>query len=314
MTSLEKTEIKDTLMRFISSHPTPKHTHSSWLNLFQHKILSPYGRAGVSKTTTKIIFSTLAIVLFLGGSLTYTSANALPGDFLYPVKISIRESIEGTLKTEPEEKLAWQEIRIERRLEEIKTLKTKKGITEKQVLVAKTVLQEHVDDLKKTVAELKEDGKQDVILATGAKLLPQQEAEDDSSNINTTQVSTSLIETVLPVSSVESESKNTINTENVTASQENHVSKKGSTESNIGDTQSELKLKKDLINEVEKQLGEIQKTVKEASTDPTKEEKKPSENKPIDIKQEIKAVEKDKELKIDIKMQKQIDLKSDKKK
>lgn len=278
MDEIEKTEIRDTLVRFMASHPLPQKRSSAWFVRAQHKILSPYGN-NLSRTMSRFGVGALLLVIICGGSLTYASASALPGDLLYPIKINIKENIEASLQTEPEEKLAWQEKRVERRLNEIKDLKVKKDLSPKDVLIAKTVLKEHVADLKNTLAELKETGKEDVILATGAKLLPQSEEALDK------EIKEDISITAKEVTSEENKDEEKIKKDpealKETTPEESTVEK-----AILPKEESiQTKLKNDLTGEVKKQLIEIQLTVKDASGEgekPKKEEKIEEPRKPVE--------------------------------
>jgi hypothetical protein len=122
---------------------------------------------------TKITAALLAVVLLGGGTLTFASEKALPGDWLYPVKIEVAENIiEGSLIHTPEDVLNWQQKRLSRRINEVKELKKKGAITKKQAAVVKTVVKDHVSQIQTAISTLKEEGKSDVVLASAASLIP----------------------------------------------------------------------------------------------------------------------------------------------
>lgn len=56
------------------------------------------------------------------GGLSYTAEGALPGDFLYPVKINVNERVRDSLATTRPEAAAWQAEKAERRLTEAEKL------------------------------------------------------------------------------------------------------------------------------------------------------------------------------------------------
>ncbi len=57
-----------------------------------------------------------------GGVLTYAAEGALPGDVLYPVKLSVNESVIELLQRTPQKKAQWAARRQERRLTEARRL------------------------------------------------------------------------------------------------------------------------------------------------------------------------------------------------
>lgn len=285
LTEVEKIEIRDSLVHFMSSHPLPLKKRVSWITRTQHKILSPYGYSSFSVGRFAII-GTL-VVLVSCGSLTYASASALPGEFLYPIKINIKENIEGTFKKDSEEKLSFQEERVKRRIDEINTLKKKKNLSQKEVVIAKTILKEHVDDLNKTLTTLKDTGKGDVVLATGAALIPtvKESAKNEEASMDLNEkkeikeVITDTSGKEIPETSISPEEKTKEIPQESTVKKDTLVTEK---EDSVG-VSNQKNLRAELNKEVDKQIQEIEKTVKEAGDESIKEEKK-AEN--IDLKKE----------------------------
>lgn len=62
------------------------------------------------------------VLLFSIGTPMYAAESALPGDFLYAVKVSINEQIRSFLSFSPTSKALWEIRRAERRLEEASVL------------------------------------------------------------------------------------------------------------------------------------------------------------------------------------------------
>lgn len=194
MSAVEKTEMRDSLMHFMAAHPLPrKITH----NIFSKAtlVVSPY--SGISMRMTKVLVFSFIGMIFAGGGLTIASANSIPGELLYPIKINIKETIEGSLKTAPAEKLAWKEQKVTRRIEEIKTLQSKKQVTKREAVIAQAVLKKHVEELNQTVSELKDEN-QDAILATTAQLIPKTETLINDSSVTTTPETTIMAKGVEP--------------------------------------------------------------------------------------------------------------------
>jgi hypothetical protein len=106
------------------------------------------------RMTKVLVFSFIGII-FAGGTLTFASGSSIPGELLYPIKINIKEPLEGSLKTDPTEKLAWKEQKVTRRIEEIQTLKTKKQVTKREATIAQAVLIKHVEELNQTLLNSK---------------------------------------------------------------------------------------------------------------------------------------------------------------
>ena len=120
----------------------------------------------VSWITHSMVLRVAALILIVAtagvSTLTYASANSLPGDTLYPIKVHVKEEIEVTLAKTPEAKAKVQTKRIEKRINEVKTLKEKGTLTRAKAEVVKTAIAEHATELKENVTELNGEGKGEV--------------------------------------------------------------------------------------------------------------------------------------------------------
>ncbi len=69
-----------------------------------------------------MVSASLALVGAGGGVLAYAAESALPGDLLYPVKVSVNEPVVTLLQHTPQEKARWAARKLERRLDEARVL------------------------------------------------------------------------------------------------------------------------------------------------------------------------------------------------
>lgn len=169
MTPDERSVARYALAKFIDEHPYP----GKKIVLPQETAvrISPYMRRSPYMQFFKVCALVLICVLAGGGTLTYASESALPGDTLYPIK-NIHEQIIVTLKSNPEEKADYQAKRIEKRITEITTLAANGDLTTEKAKVAQEAFLAQSSDLNKTLDELQTKGRSDVVLATTAKLIP----------------------------------------------------------------------------------------------------------------------------------------------
>ena len=80
---------------------------------------SPY----FSYVTPRSAVPALVLIIVIGGGgVSYAAEGTLPGDLLYPVKITVNESVRGALAFSAESKAAWHATAAERRMEEVETL------------------------------------------------------------------------------------------------------------------------------------------------------------------------------------------------
>ncbi len=264
MTAIEKTEIRDSLTHFMASHPP---VHKPIISRFftrEKFILSPY--TGISMTIGKVIAFAFIGLILTGGSITMASANSIPGELLYPIKIGVKEKIEEVGKTSSKEKLAFKSKKVERRLQEIKQLSEKKDITKEEVTIAQAVLAEHVQELTETVTELTQSGEQDVILASSAELIPLTESLSTTAAVMTTLVADTTDTTTATLATTQETPQIETKIEDTTVV-ETKVDPTIPDVSTITSATNQVDLKAILSNEVEKQITEIKKAVQEVAQD-----------------------------------------------
>lgn len=269
MSTVEKTEIRDSLTNFIAAHPIMHISRVSRFFTAEKIVLSPY--SGISMHMGKILAFSFIGLLLTGGSITMASASSLPGELLYPVKINVKEKFEAVGKTAPKEKLAFKKEKVIRRVAEIQKIKEKKDVTKEEVVIAQAVLAEHVKDYTDTVDELKKDGNEGLILANGAELIPLTESINKDENTTTaattlTTTTTSVTETKgIPTETQETTDARTVEKTQITV--ESKVSPHIADISTITENTDSTELKSILSNEVEKQIVEIKKTVEIVAQD-----------------------------------------------
>ena len=75
-------------------------------------------------------FATFLIITMLAGGVSLASENSLPGDVLYPLKVSFNEEVRSALTLSGESKTDWEVRRAERRVEEAEKLAEKGKLSE----------------------------------------------------------------------------------------------------------------------------------------------------------------------------------------
>ncbi|MDB5224491.1 MAG: hypothetical protein JWO43_113 [Candidatus Adlerbacteria bacterium] len=85
-------------------------------------VVTPY----VFMSRISLAFSAIVLLLLgSGGYTAYAAQGALPGDTLYPVKVSVNETVEGALAFSTPAKAQWHATVAERRVAEAETLASK---------------------------------------------------------------------------------------------------------------------------------------------------------------------------------------------
>ncbi len=92
----------------------------------------------------RIALSSMLFVVFIAGSVSAVANNALPGDPLYSFKINVNEEVKGLFLKTPEEKVLFQQNRIEARVGEIQTLAQSSNLTQAKQAIAENAINDHV--------------------------------------------------------------------------------------------------------------------------------------------------------------------------
>lgn len=102
----------------------------------------------------RIALSSMMFVVFIAGSVSAVANNALPGDPLYSFKLNVNEQVKGLFLKTPAEKVAYQQNRVETRVNEIQTLAESNSLTQAKQEIAKKALDSNVADLSTNLTAL----------------------------------------------------------------------------------------------------------------------------------------------------------------
>lgn len=110
----EHARILKAVLAHVDAHPLIKTTES-----VPFLMRSPFALNRVMRVTSFVL-----AILLVSGSATYAAETALPGDFLYPIKIHVNERVVGALKSDGLAKAEWESEKAERRFQEAELLAT----------------------------------------------------------------------------------------------------------------------------------------------------------------------------------------------
>lgn len=172
LSETEKDVLRSKILEFISFNPIrgkmPIVRDRNYISIFEVKYFM------------KAASLALICVLVVGGSgVSYVAAKALPGEALYAVKININENIEETLATTPKAKLAVQSEHIQRRLDEVQTLRKENKLSSETQNIVISKLDEHTASASKSIDQLREEGDVSAVLEATSSLTPIFEANKD---------------------------------------------------------------------------------------------------------------------------------------
>jgi hypothetical protein len=102
--------------------------------------------------------ATLMILFVLGGGTSILAQRSLPGDALYPMKISVNENLESALTFNDKQSAEVEAIQATRRLEEAEILASEGVLTVKQNDEIKTSFSKKVNSLNEKLGKLSDKG------------------------------------------------------------------------------------------------------------------------------------------------------------
>lgn len=133
----------------------------------------------------------LIATLLLGGGLSLAAGPSLPGDTLYPMKVSITERVQSFLTLSDDAKNQLQVKFAERRLSEAEQLSAKARLEAKAFAKLEDRFQAHVGRTNQRIAELETEGdfqaaaqlssKLEAVLKAHDRVLGESSSEDDDS-------------------------------------------------------------------------------------------------------------------------------------
>lgn len=110
------------------------------------------------QTKTMPVLITLVIVALVGGGVSATAENALPGDTLFPVKVLVNERLVASFALTPEAKMSVEARLAERRLEEAEKLASEGRLSADVRAQIEANFQAHADRVEARIEDLKARG------------------------------------------------------------------------------------------------------------------------------------------------------------
>lgn len=99
-----------------------------------------------------------ALVAFLGGGLSYQAEQSMPGDILYPYKISFNEQFQQALLSDPVAKVAFDVTRIEAHITEARALALAGRLSPRAQTEVTDAITARVQNLTSILQELQSSG------------------------------------------------------------------------------------------------------------------------------------------------------------
>jgi Domain of unknown function (DUF5667) len=110
------------------------------------------------------------VLLISGTGVSYAAENTLPGQILYPVKVSIVEPIQGALITNVAQQAEWQDQLADRRLTEASTLAAENKLATSTQEYLEQATAQHVALAQQDATDLADSGNEDAALSVRSDL------------------------------------------------------------------------------------------------------------------------------------------------
>jgi hypothetical protein len=108
-------------------------------------------------TRSALVLSLVLAVTLAVAGVSFAAEDAIPGDMLYPVKVSVNEEVRAALTPTAEAKAAWDAARAERRLHEAAQLVAEARFDDAAKARIEDAFFEHAERVKDRIAEFEAD-------------------------------------------------------------------------------------------------------------------------------------------------------------
>lgn len=156
MTTAEREHVREALFSHMEKNPAAE-------DAIVRRMLG--GAKGFTRTVQPVpIFirfaPALAVLLVISGAggVSLAAEGAVPGEVLYPVKIHVNETVRSVLTTRPDQKVAWEAERVERRIREAETLAARGELTEEHSVTLAESVEKHSQALATSMRILEAEG------------------------------------------------------------------------------------------------------------------------------------------------------------
>lgn len=159
MTASERADLRERLVSYMEYHPLSVGAKTK----MEHPVMvsEPF-RVISSKYISSFIGVFAMVVLII---VPVVAERAVPGDMLYPVKVSFNEEVRSGLAFSPYAKVEWETKRLERRLAEARLLADEGKLTEEVEAEVAQAVQAHSDAAKQEIEVIRANDSDEAAIA-----------------------------------------------------------------------------------------------------------------------------------------------------
>ncbi len=161
LTASERNELRESILVYMDYHPLtesqglPKRKKKDVQNFFQSQINNGWFWVKASGVTAMFFIMVVPLL----------AERSLPGDVLYPIKVSFNEELRGALVSSPYQKIEWETERLERRVSEVKLLADSGKLTTSAEADVAKAMRQHSNAAKQSIESIRESNSDDASIA-----------------------------------------------------------------------------------------------------------------------------------------------------
>lgn len=151
----EKRDGRNEFLEFMEKNPVHRQTPGRGFAHFLDRFYAMTRRPMAATATL------LGVFVVTASGISYAAESSVPGDVLYPFKVSVNEQVQGFFHFNSQSKAEWEIDRIKRRLEEVETLKNEGKLDTKTKHDFKQELNINTKAMQENVKDLRAEGKEE---------------------------------------------------------------------------------------------------------------------------------------------------------
>ena len=126
-----------------------------------------------------VLASVLLLAMTIGGTVSYAAESALPGEFLYGIKVHVNEPLAGSFKFTSESRARHEARRAIRRLEEAEHLAVRADLNAATAAAISEKMKWHATNIRKNIDSLRARGLADAAASLDAELMASIQAHEN---------------------------------------------------------------------------------------------------------------------------------------
>lgn len=155
----ERNSLRENLLTYMAYHPMPEEQIFKVRAIETRQIIA-FFNSNRFRGSAAGMFAVFCLVV-----IPAMAENSLPGDALYPVKISFNEELRGVLASDPYKKIEWETERLGRRVAEAQLLSDSGKLTPIAEAEVVGAIKRHSEAAKESIESIRQDDNDEAAIA-----------------------------------------------------------------------------------------------------------------------------------------------------